>query len=364
MMTFICRSWSMPGPLVDRAVAHSGAAHARSETTSPKVAAKALDDALGAGRAAHVTVDAASLAWSGADPTWVGRMPMQLNVIGTLGEDLVVDAGGARVVSRERLAAARAAVGKEKPRLLTFAPDAPRTAPADAARQAAAYTAKSFRESPFQGFQGNFGLKGLQKAAKLMADAKDPKGWAKVFGSGPLAFRALIRTFDCAMLELTAPAGGRPFYAEFLEAAARLPGLAKLSAAAGLARESGERFEALADAAVAAGGDALAKAVEITERIDERRLPNCWRRCRASPRHRCARPSPRAWTTWNGCSSTCSTTRARARRSVPASPTSTWRASSSLAWRRGPARRKTTACCAAACSASSHTGSRIRWYAR
>jgi hypothetical protein len=92
-----------------------------------------------------------------------------------------------------------------------------------------------------------------------------------VFGSGPLAFRALIRTFDCAMLELTAPAGGRPFYAEFLEDAARLPGLAKLSAAAGLARESGERFEALADAAVAAGGDALAKAVEITERFDELR---------------------------------------------------------------------------------------------
>lgn len=271
LMSFICRSWSMPGLLVEKALLHSGAGHALSETTSAKVAAKALDDALAAGRAAHLTVDAASLPWTGADKLWVGQMPMQLNVIGRKGDDYVVDAGGVSIVAPSVLAAARAAVKKEKHRLVTFAPGTAATAPGEAVRQAVAHTVRTFRESPFKGFQGNFGLKGLAKAAKLMADAKDPKGWAKVFGSGPLAFRALYRTFECAMIELTAPAGGRAFEADFLDDAAKLPGLKGLGEAAKLARQSGERFEALADDAVAAGGEAMARAVELTETIDELR---------------------------------------------------------------------------------------------
>ncbi len=271
LMSFVCRSWSMPGPLLERALAHAGILHELSATGSSNVAAKALDDALAAGKAAHVTVDAASLPWVGADQTWVGQMPMQLNVIGTLGADYVVDVGNARVLPRDVLTAARAAAKKEKHRLVTFSPGAAGNAPAEAARRAIEHTARSFRESPFKGFAGNFGLQGLRKAANLMRDSKDPKSWSRVFHDGPLAYRALYRTFECAMIELTAPAGGRAFYADFLDDAAKNDGLSGLAEVAALARQSGERFEHLAEHAVAAGGEVMTRAIELTEQIDELR---------------------------------------------------------------------------------------------
>lgn len=271
LMSFYCRSWSLPWPMLERMLAHAGVVHEVVETSSAKAAEKALDAALDTGKTAHLTLDAAALPWSGMDRMWLGQMPRQLNVIGRLGDDYVVDGGAVAVMPRAALAAARASVKKDKQRLVTFTPGAARTRPFDAVRQAAAHTVRTLRESPFKGFKGNFGLNGMHKAAKLMADAKDPKGWAKVFGSGELAFRALYRTWECAMVDLTPPAGGRLFFAEYLEAAAKLPRLGGLADAAALARQSGAGFEALADAAVAAGGDAMVRAVELSEQIDELR---------------------------------------------------------------------------------------------
>jgi hypothetical protein len=97
---------------------------------------------------------------------------------------------------------------------------------------------------------------------------KDKKGWPNVFDSGPLAYVALYRTWECATFELTPPAGGRTYYAEFLDEASRLPGLSALRDAAELARKSGDWFAQLAEEAVAAAPE-VASAVAIAEEIDE-----------------------------------------------------------------------------------------------
>ncbi|MCA9694455.1 MAG: BtrH N-terminal domain-containing protein, partial [Myxococcales bacterium] len=235
MMTFTCRSWSMPEPVITRALTHAGIEAARSETSSAKVASAFVDDALAEGRVIHLTADAASLPSAGVPELWIGQLPRQLNVVGVQGDDVLVDFNAPIVLSRALLARARAACRKEKHRAWTFPKGQAKAAPVAATRAAVRATARSFVEAPYKGFAGNFGLAGLEKAARLCADPKDKKGWARVFHSGPLAYRALYRTWECATLELTPPAGGRSFYAQFLrDAAARcdLPALAEAAALA------------------------------------------------------------------------------------------------------------------------------------
>jgi hypothetical protein len=271
MMTFTCRASSLPWEVVGAAIEHAGAAASVSTTTSAKTADRALRAALAAGCCAHLTVDGPSLPWSGADPMWRGHMPMQMNAIGTAGDEFVVDAGRPRRIAADVLAEARARARKDKHRLVTFTAGAASADPAAAVRAAVAHTAHRYREAPYKGFQANFGLQGLTKAARLMADGNDSKGWPKTFGTGPLAFLALMRTWECATREMTPHAGGRPQYAEFLAQAAALPKLGALQQAAQLARRSGEQFTRLADAARNAGGELLDRVVALTDEADELR---------------------------------------------------------------------------------------------
>src|SRR5690606_5148594 len=84
MLTFVCRSWSMPEPVVARALEHAGVGHVRSESGSAAVARKFLDEALERGAAVHATIDYASLPSSGMPSLWAGGMPRQANVVGSL----------------------------------------------------------------------------------------------------------------------------------------------------------------------------------------------------------------------------------------------------------------------------------------
>src|SRR5690606_16049716 len=113
MLTFVCRSWSLPEPLVSRALANAGIAHARSETGSAKVARAVADEALARGAAAHLTLDWASLPSAGVPPMWVGGMPRQANVVGRAEDDYVLDLGAPARLEAGDLARARAAARKE-----------------------------------------------------------------------------------------------------------------------------------------------------------------------------------------------------------------------------------------------------------
>jgi len=268
MLTFVCRSWSMPGPVISRALATAGIAHELSETGSAKVARAFVDEALDRGVAVHATIDWASLPLSGAPAMWAGGMPRQANVVGRDDGGYVLDVGAALRLEPAQLARVRGAAKKEKHRAFVFAAGAAEGDPVAATSAAVQGTAHAMVEAPFRNFASNFGLAALEKQALLCVDAKDQRGWPRVFGSGPLAARALWRTWECVTLELTAPAGSRTLYAEFLEESARLPGLAQLAEAAALAHDSAELFAKLADDIVATTPE-VAAAVTISEEIEE-----------------------------------------------------------------------------------------------
>ena len=270
MLTFVCRSWSMPGPVVARALEHAGIAHARSETGSAKAASAFVEETLARGVAALVSLDWASLPWSGVPDVWVGGMPRQANVVGRDGDAYVLDVGAPVRLSPSDLARVRAAPKKEKHRAYRFEAGPAAADPVAATRAAVRSTAKAMVEAPYASFASSFGLAALEKQARLGVDTEDKRGWPQVFASGPLACRALLRTWEGLTLELTAPAGGRQLYADFFAESARLPGLGVLGEASALAQESAALFARLTDDLVAAAPE-VAAAVTISEQIDELR---------------------------------------------------------------------------------------------
>lgn len=270
MVTLTCRSFSLPGPVVDRALTHAGVTVHRVETGSPARAQRALDAALDAGRVAHVAVDQARLPWMGHAAEWYGQWPRHIDVIGREGEGYRVHDLARWTLSAAELAAARAGVKKVEHRLLTFA-GAAEADPVEATRRALAFYVRNQREAPFPRFANNFGLAGIERTAARLLDRSTRDGWARMFADGPATFGALWRIWACLQVELTPPAGGRLMFAGFLDDAAKLPGLSDLGAAAEQARVCAERVEAVADAAREAGGALMEEAIALTEAIDEAR---------------------------------------------------------------------------------------------
>ncbi|MEM7048632.1 MAG: DUF4872 domain-containing protein [Acidobacteriota bacterium] len=267
ILTITCRSFSLPGPVVDRALEHAGINPDRFESGSTSKSRRALDQVLEQSRVAHLAVDQARLPWLGLDPIWQGQWPRHVNV-SKVGDAFRVQDQAQWTLSEEQLAAARAGIKKAKHRMLSFG-DTTVGDPVAATRQALEFYVSNQRTAPYANFKNNFGLKGLARTAQAMGDLTTKKGWLRTFDSGPYAFAALWRLWECLTVELTAPAAGRPLFADFLEQASELPGCPDLRSAAELARASGEAFEDLVDLAVAAGGGPLGQAIEWTEAIDE-----------------------------------------------------------------------------------------------
>lgn len=271
LLTFVCRSFSLPGPVIERAIENAELDAVVTQTTSANKASKELDAALDAGDVVHLTVDNATLPWSGTEALWAGQMPKQINVLSKTGETYLIDDGRLREIDADLLARARGAVRKAKHRMVVFRKQEP-TPPIKAAKNVCESTARGMTEAPFKGFTNNFGLKGLQKAASLVGGTKDKKSWSRVFDSPALSHRALVRTWECVHLDYTPPAAGRAFYATGLRNLAGLCDAAalatKLNAAAKLADESGAIWERLADRVLEEGGSAVRNAIEISEEME------------------------------------------------------------------------------------------------
>lgn len=277
------------------------------EFSTPATARKALDEALAACRPALCVVDYVGLA---ADERLVetrlaGYAPTVVAVAGADEDGVLVDEGGMepRRVSHEAFARARAMYKKAKHRLISIEPPAGPLDLSPAIVAATRATARRYTEAPYKGFAGNFGLAGLEKWHRLLTDRKDPKGWPQLFPSGPLAYLALRRTFDGIEHEFTAPAAGRPLYADFLRTAAELTGNTHYTAAAEAFIEAGARWSALTPTIEHCGDPVVEEGCRLgepfRELLDEVECPDLDEAARVrgereSLAHRCTMPAERA----------------------------------------------------------------------
>jgi Domain of unknown function (DUF4872)/Butirosin biosynthesis protein H, N-terminal len=234
------------------------------KTSGPATAERQLRSALDQGRPVIVTVDVARLLYR-AVPDWLcGMTPQDVLVELRGAEPVLWDLAPAPIpVTWAELATARAGVRSAKHRLVVAEPP---PGPVDLAGAAAAGIADTWRgmlEPPMR----NFGVPGLGKWADLLIDGRDPKGWPRLLAAPGRQFQLLTWLYD--WVETAGTGGGffRAMYAEFLEAAAgplERPELARL---AGDYRRLAAAWTAMAEAAVAAGGDGpLARAAALLDR--------------------------------------------------------------------------------------------------
>ena len=198
------------------------------------------------------TVDVARLRYRSL-PDWLCGMTPQDVLVELRGDQpLLWDLAPAPFpVTWAELAEARAGVRSAKHRLVVAEPP---DRPVDLAGAAAAGMADTWAgmlEPPMR----NFGVPGLAKWAELLTDAGDPKGWPRLLAPPGRQFQFLTWLYD--WVETAGTGGGffRAMYAEFLEEAAGPLDRPELAGLAGDYRELAAAWTALAETAVAAGGD-------------------------------------------------------------------------------------------------------------
>jgi hypothetical protein len=123
-----------------------------------------------------------------------------------------------------------------------------------AIRTAVAVTVHDLTEDVMPGnFAGNFGLRGMAKWADAVADRRGPRGWARLFDSGPAFAHAMRRLHDCLTSAYSSPGAMRPLYVDFLASAAALTADPALREAADGYARAGELWAAIADTALDGG---------------------------------------------------------------------------------------------------------------
>jgi hypothetical protein len=245
-----------PRPFLSGALERAGIAHRVSETTSVAKAARELDAALAAGRTPICTVDRAALpeqVWTDCYP---GAEPHDVAVVGRRGNVLLIDDDRLEPVAvpADAFAAARAGHAKSRHRMLVVEPTAGPVDLAPAIRSAVTVTVHDLTEDVMPGnFAGNFGLRGMTKWADAVADRRGPKGWARLFDSGPAFAHAMRRLHDCLTSAYSSPGAMRPLYVDFLTSAAALTADPALGEAAEGYARAGKLWAAIADTALDGG---------------------------------------------------------------------------------------------------------------
>ena len=247
-----------------RALASVGVDAIEATTTSARRAQHDLLDALERGPV---------MVWVGKEallgqPASGGATPWTIVVHDVDGEVAGVEDAfaGALEVPLSQLATARAAVKKQKHRLLSASGE-PRAPTEAALREALAHCAADLDgQVVLGGSARNFGLAALQKWAALMVDEKSSKGWPKLFGHGAKLLGGL-RQLHTWILAATDGAGFRPMYAEFLRLAHAQLGDPALETTASLVAENARLWKALVDDAFDADRPVLKSARDLFEQM-------------------------------------------------------------------------------------------------
>jgi Domain of unknown function (DUF4872)/Butirosin biosynthesis protein H, N-terminal len=207
---------------------------------SPQAAEKRLRQALAATPEVVLTFDLQRLPGHTADGP-VPYMPCPVTV-SEHGTDLAVTGlrGGRVTMSWADVIEARWAHQKKYGGLFLLGePDGQPDLRA-ATRAAIARTAECLLEPSKTSYDANFGIPGIRKWARLLADEKDAKGWPTLCPD-----QESLRTAMISVSRGLGAAAARPLFASFLAEAATLLGDAKLSAAAAAYEDLGRRWTKL-----------------------------------------------------------------------------------------------------------------------
>ena len=270
MLTLALGNRSMPDVYAAQGLSRLGVRLAPHETTSRAAAQKKLDETLAAGKPALCVTDIASLPHYGLPMTFVGGAPHIVSVVGRDGDGYWIDDRQALPIrlSGKQLADSRAAYRKAKNRLVVI--DKPVKAPSAAQTRATiaeaiADTARRYVDPAVpKSFAVNCGFSGLAKWRDELTDPKGKRGWPTMFGEGARAYAALYRAYED--IECRSTAGGRAFYAEFLDEAAELLGQDRLRRAAAAYREAGNLWGGIAEAIATCPDEAVRQACDIADR--------------------------------------------------------------------------------------------------
>ena len=270
MLTLALGSRSMPDVYAAQGLSRLGLGLAQHETTGRAAAQKTLDATLDAGTPALCVTDIASLPHYGLPMLFVGGAPHVVAVVGRDGDDYWIDDRQAEPIrlSARQLGDARAAYRKAKNRLVAI--DKPKKASSPAQARAAiadaiADTALRYVEPAVpKSFAVNCGFSGLAKWRDELTDAKSKRGWPSMFSEGARAYAALYRAYED--IECRSTAGGRAFYADFLDEAAVLLGQDRLRRASAAYREAGALWSRIAGAIANCPDEAIRQACDIADR--------------------------------------------------------------------------------------------------
>jgi Domain of unknown function (DUF4872)/Butirosin biosynthesis protein H, N-terminal len=259
-----------PEPFIAAAVRR---VHARVNTASTGSAKKALASLHAAVDSAHTpicTVAGSRLPWRQKRDELSSQDPHEIAVVALGGRGATVDDGGLHVLPAEDLMAAWSGLRKGKHALLTvLGPGDPPDLAAVVADAVATTCAHLTGPVLGNSFDVNFGFSGARRlAAQLGAEGKS--GWAVRFAD-PAAMAAVrSRLAVCLTLEYGAPGAMRPLYADFLTEAGEAVGQPSYVEAAGLFRESGALWAAVAEGAEADPLPSLAEKVAAAVDLEER----------------------------------------------------------------------------------------------
>ncbi|MEZ5988706.1 MAG: DUF4872 domain-containing protein [Planctomycetota bacterium] len=256
------RAYSFDGSYQRAVLDRLGIEAAVQESSTPKAGTKKLAGDLVEGRPVLVWC-ARLLPWFGG-PSFCSSCSVfghNLVVFGLdedVGEVEVADLPGAALrLAADALAKARGAICTHKNRQLTIEPAGKaltKTAVEAAVRAGLDACITDLREPRIK----TFGLPGLERFARQVANTKAKDGWPRFFADGKLYWPLK----DCfATIETEGTGGGlmRPLFASFLDAAAKVLGKPGLKQVAKTYRRLGKRWTALAEAALPSEVPAFAR---------------------------------------------------------------------------------------------------------
>jgi hypothetical protein len=169
------------------------------------------------------------------------------------------------VVDDATMAAARARIGSYKHRLID---PHPRSGPMPEWRLRSAIGAGlADQVDHLRSASDSFSLPAWRKWSRLMTDAKNAKGWPRVFADGHGLFGALLSIVGAVDGRAGASGGHlREHYADFLDEVTEA-GIGRLGEAAAAWRVAADLWEDLADAAVPPDLDGALEAAHLEERL-------------------------------------------------------------------------------------------------